>query len=360
VWQISLKSPDLRVAWIASFLKNRHTRIMIDGHKSGEYETATGIPQGSPLSPILYLFYNADLIETCNREHNTIATGYIDDIAILRWGDTTEEICDGLSTTLGLAKQWASKHASIFAPEKFQHTHHTRRRHMDTTKSVLIDGGSITPRRTSRYLGLTMDEELKWNIHIQEIKTKATKSIGALATLAGSTWGMSLKDMRRIYQATIIPQILYGCSAWSIEKDTGLGYTQKTMNTLNSLQAKAARIISGAFKATSGPALDTELFLLPMAQQIWKRNAEAASRLLSTNSIPGLIGFRSFRKKKRKARRTPHLSPLEHIYRRLYQRRGPTIERQEVILPYLTAPWWNSPKTYVETSGEQATKKHNE
>jgi hypothetical protein len=29
-------------------------------------------------------------------------------------------------------------------------------------------------------------------------------------------------------------------------------------------------------------------------------------------------------------------------------------------LPYLTAPWWNGPKTYVETSGEQATKKHNE
>jgi hypothetical protein len=79
---------------------------------------------------------------------------------------------------------------------------------MDTTKPVLIDGGSITPRRTSRYLGLTMGEELKWNIHIHEIKTKATKSIRALASLAGSTWGISLKDMRRIYQATIVPQIL--------------------------------------------------------------------------------------------------------------------------------------------------------
>jgi len=34
-----------------------------------------------------------------------------------------------------------------------------------------------------------MDEELKWNIHIQEIKTKATKSIGALASLAGQREG---------------------------------------------------------------------------------------------------------------------------------------------------------------------------
>jgi hypothetical protein len=289
------------VTWIASFLKDRRTRIMIDGYKSTGYETATGIPQGSPLSPILYLFYNADLIETSNRQHNTIATGYIDDIAILRWGDTTEETCNALSTTLHLAKQRASKHASIFAPKKFQLTHHTRRRHMDTTQLVIIDEGTITPRKTSKYLGMTMDEELKWKPHIQEVKTKATKSIGALASLAGSTWGMGLKDMRRIYQATVVPQILYGCSAWSISKDTGLGYTQKTMSTLNSLQAEAARIISGAFKATSGPALDTELFLLPMTQQVWKRNAETASRLLSTHNIPGLIDFRSFRKKRRKA-----------------------------------------------------------
>jgi len=57
---------------------------MIDGHKSGEYETVTGISQGLSLFSILYLFYNVDLIEICNREHNTIATGYIDDIAILR------------------------------------------------------------------------------------------------------------------------------------------------------------------------------------------------------------------------------------------------------------------------------------
>jgi retron-type reverse transcriptase len=57
---------ELTVRWIASFLGKRQTEIHIDGFKPEAYTLTTGIPQGSPLSPILYLFYNADLLERCN------------------------------------------------------------------------------------------------------------------------------------------------------------------------------------------------------------------------------------------------------------------------------------------------------
>jgi hypothetical protein len=172
-------------------------------------------------------------------------------------------------------------------------------------------------------------------------KTKATKSIGALTSLAGSTWGASLIDLGKIYQAVVVPQIMYGCSAWSVGAETRLGYTRQTIDCLNGIQAKAARIIAGAYKSTSGPALDIELHLLPIAQQIWKNNPNFFSRMLSTHDISNLVGFRYFQTNKSSRRTKPYLSPLEHIYRRLYQRRGPILERQEIILPYLVPPWWS-------------------
>ncbi|CAI6089273.1 unnamed protein product [Clonostachys chloroleuca] len=73
---------------------------------------------------------------------------------------------------------------------------------------------------------------------------------------------------------------MYACSAWSNTSwgTRGGPYTKHTLAKLESLQARAARMISGAFRATSGPALDVETHL-PMEHQIWKHNLEALIRL---------------------------------------------------------------------------------
>ncbi len=58
-------NPQL-VNLISSFLLDRVTSKRSNEFKSAEPSISCGIPQWSPLSPILFLFYNADLLEKCS------------------------------------------------------------------------------------------------------------------------------------------------------------------------------------------------------------------------------------------------------------------------------------------------------
>ena len=82
----------------------------------------TGIPQGSPLSPILYLFYNADLVEI-GQNTGALITGFVDDINIATTSPSISGNVDTLSNLLAEAQDWAHRHASVFAPEKFKLIH---------------------------------------------------------------------------------------------------------------------------------------------------------------------------------------------------------------------------------------------
>ena len=70
--------------------------------------------------------------------------------------------------------------------------------------------------------------------------------------------------------------------------------------------------------------------------------------------MPALAGFRLLRTTRSRGRQTPYVSPLAHTYRRLHQRRGETIEEQEVIPPYLAPPWWQGPNLRIAPSPEIA------
>ena len=90
--------PILLLYWVADFLEERRTILAIGGFTLEERTANIGIPQGFPLSPILYLFYNADLLEICNNIRlRTSATGFVDDINILTYSESTEENCEKLS-----------------------------------------------------------------------------------------------------------------------------------------------------------------------------------------------------------------------------------------------------------------------
>lgn len=53
------------VNWIASFLTDRHTIVRTNEYTTPKLSINLGLPQGSLLSSILYLFYNGDILDDC-------------------------------------------------------------------------------------------------------------------------------------------------------------------------------------------------------------------------------------------------------------------------------------------------------
>jgi hypothetical protein len=71
--------PEELVNWAIAFCSNRSASILINGQELEREDLENpGLPQGSPLSPILLLFYNADLVQQAIKEKDG-AIVFVDD-----------------------------------------------------------------------------------------------------------------------------------------------------------------------------------------------------------------------------------------------------------------------------------------
>lgn len=100
---------------------------------------------------------------------------------------------------------------------------------------ITIEGEGIARVEAAKLVGLNIQSNLKWDIHIQEITKKAKKKLYFLLQMKRSR--VPSNHLVHFYRSVIVPQLEYACPVWA----TAITEEQQAM--LESVQKRAMKII---------------------------------------------------------------------------------------------------------------------
>lgn len=149
--------------WVRDFLRERRITLITASYTTDERAINIGIPQRSPLLLILYLFYNADLLELCENDRFRISvTGFIDNVNILTYSTSTEGNCDKLRRIYIVCEDWARRHRSKFSAKKYELIHFTRTpKRFNMTASVDLGNDNVVITGYMRVLSVQLNTKLR-------------------------------------------------------------------------------------------------------------------------------------------------------------------------------------------------------
>ena len=266
-----------------SFLNNRTTRMRFNGIIINHISILIDIPQGSPLSSILYILYNSDLLEI-PRKDKQLGLGFIDDILYGVQSKTAAANASELELLLIKAEKWRQRHGAQFEQSKYVLIHFTRITSAQMEASVKIAGATIYPSSEAKYLGVIFDRKLKFHSHVKQIMAKRTKYALAIAGIAKSKWGSEFKYLRCLFMAVAAPRMDYAAIIWHRSDDTWTASITAQLRALSSVQDRIMRAITGCFRITAIAAMEHETALLPPQWRLTNKILQILTRMMTAAS----------------------------------------------------------------------------
>jgi hypothetical protein len=270
--------PGWVLRWVQSYLTERSATLVFDGEESELIPIRAGVPQGSPLSPILFILYIATLYEAIEAAHPGVGIiGFADDTNLLVVSRDPTANARRLERVWDTCERWARTRGMQFEPGKSELVHFTRA-HLPPQASVRLGLTVVEPKESARFLGVWLDRKLRWSRHLKKIKEKLQTQKFALTRLAASAWGCRIGRAREIYTKVIRSAIAYGASAYHTPGPPESG-PRGIARRLAGEQSECLRVVAGAYRATPIRSLETETQTPPLDIYLSKRLADFEARL---------------------------------------------------------------------------------
>ena len=220
--------------WVKSFLMGRHQRVVVDGHRSQPRPVLSGVPQGTVLGPLLFLIYINDISE--NLSPGTTLKLFADDSLLYRRIKSKEDALI-LQKDLKILEHWERTWKMEFHPGKCQLLRITNKLKNTINANYYIHDTLIENADSAKYLGVTIDNKLKWKQQIENVCNKSNKVLGFLRRNLHSC-PTHIKN--QCYKALVRPILDYASCVWD-------PHLASDKENLEKVQKRAARFATNNY-----------------------------------------------------------------------------------------------------------------
>lgn len=178
--------------------------VKVNEEFSNECIVENGKPQGSIISPILFLIMINDVFKDLQNSVNVALFG-----AMWKRGRHVEYIVNKMQQSVDAVQKWALEWGFRISFDKTKTVFFTRK-NISIDLKLKIAGSELERVECFKYLGLWFDKRLTWSVHIQKMIGKCKKVLNVMRCLCGVDWGAN----RTIYFSLIRSVFDYGCVAY--------------------------------------------------------------------------------------------------------------------------------------------------
>jgi len=205
--------PDL-VRWTDSFMSDRKVKLVLEGREGEEYEVETGVPQGSPVAPILFTAYLSGVFdyveETCP---GVQGLSFVDGVAWWAEGKSEKETAEALGRAADSALEWADNNGITFDHAKTEAMFLSKRRRKPTESVQVGEHAVPFNKHATRWLRVWIDSKMTLKEHHSTRMKKARRAMGCIRRLTGQM-GLSSAACKKALVACVQASALYGAELW--------------------------------------------------------------------------------------------------------------------------------------------------
>ena len=238
-----LDLPTKMTRWLSDFLVCRVIQVNVNGFLSDKISPIAGVPQGSVLSPLLFLIYVNDLPNPHHRQNSK--SQFADDTALWAASKNVQLAAKRLRKDLRKLAKWCAKWRIKLNPEKTKVIIFSRSPLARKSKPILKRYGErLKICHQVKFLGITFDSKLTFQKHFEEILGRCSTGYHRVRLIVNKKWGPSPSTMLQIYKHCVRPIFEYGSLSTITMLDMIISKIQRLQNKFIRLALRLPKYIS--------------------------------------------------------------------------------------------------------------------